>query len=262
MSRKIAVRRYSAYKKRNGFKPFLSLLAAVLCCIAFWVPARGLCSDSAAPGGGSRVVIVDPGHGGNDSGVESLEGQVEKKVSLGLAQKLKEALAGRYRVVLTRKGDYGVSPAQRASIANHQQGDLFISLHAGAGFRRLTDRQDIYFFRAPDRDEQGSAAAAAESRGPVSWHLIQQRYAGQSALLAETLQKRLARFQTRSKPEAIGAPLAVLKGLDMPAVVVEYGYLTNPKTAGALAEQQYLEALAEALADGISDFFAIGPAEK
>lgn len=261
MSRKIAVRRYLASKKRAGFKPSLSLLAAMLCGIAFLVPARGLCSDPEAPGGGGRVVIVDPGHGGNDSGVESLEGQLEKKVSMVLAEKLKKELAGRYRVVLTRKGDYGVSPAQRASIANHQEGDLFISLHAGAGFRRMTDRQDIYFFRAEDRDEQG-AAAAAESRGPVSWHLIQQRHTGQSAQLAETLQKRLARFQTRSKPEIIGAPLAVLKGLDMPAVVVEYGYLTNPKTARALAEHQHLEALAAALADGISDFFAPAPAEK
>lgn len=258
MSRKIAVKPYLSPCKRSGFIMYLSLPAAVLCCVVFCVSGSGICSE---PAGEERVVIIDPGHGGADSGVEGHEGGVEKTVSLDLAKKLEDALEDRYRVFLTRKGDYEVSLSQRVSIANHRKGDLFISLHAGGAFRRVTDRRGIYFHPGGNGDDREADFAADEGSGVVPWHLIQQRHAAASSLLAETLQKRLALFDSGLPPEIMEARLAVLKGLDMPAAVVEYGYLTNPKTAGILADQQYLENLAGALAAAIFDFFAARQAE-
>lgn len=252
------MRHYLSHRKQDGFILYLSLPAAVFCFIVFCISVPGICSG---PAGEDMAVIIDPGHGGKDIGVEGPGGGLEKRVSMDLAESLKDALGSGYRVFLTRKGDYEVSLAQRASIANHRKGDLFISLHAGGSFRRVTDRRGIYFY--PDRDGDGRQAAseAAENGGPVPWHLIQQRHTKASALLAETLGQRLALFHSGARPEIMEARLAVLKGLDMPAVVVEYGYLTNPKTAGLLADQQYLENLAAVLAAGISDFFAAGRSE-
>lgn len=247
------MRRYLSNRKQGGLILHLSLPAAVFCCLLFCIPASCLCSGQA---GIDMVVIIDPGHGGTDRGVKGSESGLEKKVSLDLAEKLKEALGSGYRVFLTRKGDYEVSLAQRASIANHRKGDLFISLHSGGTFRRVTDRRSIYFYPGRDSDDRKAVSEATEGDGPVPWHLIQQRHSRVSALLAETFKKRLTLFHSGARPEIMEARLAVLKGLDMPAVVVEYGYLTNPKTAGLLADQQYLENLAAVLASGISDFFA------
>ncbi|MCF8095931.1 MAG: N-acetylmuramoyl-L-alanine amidase [Desulfobacteraceae bacterium] len=249
------MRRDLTSKKHCGFKRYLSLAAAALCCFVFLIPRPCLSFDAGGAGNTKRVVVVDPGHGGNDEGAKSPEGRPEKQVSLTLAKKFKEKLEDRYRVVLTRTADYGVSPSQRASIANNREGGLFISLHAGGGFRRLTDLWSIYFFRASG-EEKRAFADKADRRGAIPWHRVQLRHAGSSALLAEKLKSRLSRSPIGVRTESIEAPLAVLKGLDMPAVVVEYGYITHPKTAAALADESYLDTLAGVLAAGVSDFFA------
>lgn len=256
------MRRQPKIKMLCGFKPYLSLAGAVFWCLVLGFSGMAFSLDAGISGDAQKVVVVDPGHGGNDEGVKSPEGLLEKRVNLALAEKLKEELSEKYAVVLTRTADYDVSPAQRASIANNRQGELFISLHTGGGFRRLTDRWSIYYYRLQSEDKQAGPEESKRNSGTVPWHRVQLRHSGSSALLAEKLEDRLSGSHIMARPELIGAPLAVLKGLDMPAVVVEYGYLTHPQTAASLAEESYLDTLAAILAAGVSDFFADGPAGK
>lgn len=254
MSRKIAVKRDITFKKSCSFKRFWSLpVLAVLCLVLCSLVEAGP-PDSPEKRDRGRIIIVDPGHGGNDKGVKGPEGQLEKHICLVLAEKIKKILEERYTVVLTRTGDYGVSHAQRASTANNEKGDLFISLHAGGGFRRSVDGWSIYCYRPPQggKSESGS--------GALLWRNLQLRHSDSSGLLAEKIRDSVARSRIKTSPGVIDAPLAVLEGVDMPAVVIEYGYLTHPETAGALGDEQYLDAVAEALARGISDFLNTGTA--
>ena len=243
--------------RRRGLKLFLCLSGIAAGCLLTWTMASAEPFDSAKSGGAARVVVVDPGHGGKDKGVKGPEGQLEKNVCRALAGKLADLLADRYRVVLTRTGDYDVSAAQRVSRANHENGELFVSLHAGGAFRRSVSQWSIYC-RPPGGNEQAEGDRGADDRGPVSWDSLQQQHAGVSALLARKMRDRLARAPIRADPQVVEAPVAVLRGVDMPAILVECGYLTHPKTAAAFSRDTYLEAVAGALANGITDFLQHG----
>lgn len=244
-------------KHRRGLKLFLCLSGVTVGCLLTWIMAWAGPFDTSKTGDSARVVVVDPGHGGNDKGVKGLENKPEKNVCQALAGKLEDLLADRYRVVLTRTGDYDVSAAQRASKANHEKGDLFVSLHAGGAFRRSVSRWSIYC-RRPDGTDEAEGDRESDDSGPLSWDTLQQRHAGASALLAKKMRDRLARAPIRADPEIVEAPVAVLQGVDMPAILVEHGYLTHPETASAFRREAYLDAVAGALANGITDFFGTG----
>ncbi|MBS3732092.1 MAG: N-acetylmuramoyl-L-alanine amidase [Desulfobacterales bacterium] len=244
-------------RQRRGWELFLCLSGVAVGCLLAWTMASAKSFDSAKSGDAARVVVVDPGHGGKDKGVKGPEGQLEKNVCRALAGKLEDLLADRYRVVLTRTGDYDVSAAQRVSRANHENGGLFVSLHAGGAFRRSVSQWSIYCLR-PGGNEEPEGDRASDDRGPISWNSLQQRHAGASALLARKMRDCLSRAPIRADPQIVEAPAAVLRGVDMPAILVEYGYLTHPKTAAAFSRDTYLEAVAGALANGITDFFQHG----
>lgn len=254
MSRKIEVKRDINKRHRRGLKLFLCLSGIAAGCLLFRSMPLAEPLDSPEIRDPARVVVVDSGHGGNDRGVKGSEGQLEKNVCQALAGKLKDYLKDRYRVVLTRTGDYAVSAAQRASRANHEKGDIFVSLHAGGAFQRSVSRWSIYC-RRPGGVDGAEVAEAPNDGGPLSWDKLQQRHAGASALLAEKMRNSLARAPIRADPQIVEAPVAVLRGVDMPAILVECGYLTHPKTAAAFRRDAYLDAVAGALAKGIIDFF-------
>ena len=241
-------------RRERGLKLFLCLSGIAALCFLLWATPLAEPFDSAKSGDAERVVIVDAGHGGNDRGVKGPEGRLEKNVCQALAGRLRDILKGRYRVVLTRTGDYEVSAAQRASRANHEKGDVFVSLHAGGTFRRSVSRWSIYC-RRPGGVDGAEVAGASNEGGPISWDYLQQRHAGASALLAKKMRDSLSRAPIRADPEIVEAPVAVLRGVDMPAILVECGYLTHPKTAAAFRREAYLDAVAGALAKGIIDFF-------
>ncbi|MFP3979929.1 MAG: N-acetylmuramoyl-L-alanine amidase [Desulfobacterales bacterium] len=244
-------------KPCRGLKLFLCLSGIVLGCLLTWTMASAGPFYSAKSGDAVRVVVVDPGHGGNNKGVKGPQGQLEKNVCQALAGKLEDLLADRYRVVLTRTGDYDVSAAQRVSRANHENGGLFVSLHTGGAFRRSVNQWSIYC-RRPGGIDEAEGAGASNEGGPLSWDKLQQRYAGASALLAEKMRDSLARASIRADPQIIEAPVAVLRGVDMPAILVECGHLTHPETAAAFRREAYLDAVAGALANGITNFFQHG----
>jgi len=221
-----------------------------------------------APSGGLRSVVIDAGHGGPEEGARGPDGINEKTVTMAVARRLKAALEARLgvRVILTRDGDNAVALDQRASVANNNKADLFISLHANASVRPSVAGAEVFYLSLDEYGEEAlRAAAAPHERLPVigggsrdievvQWQFAQARHISQSAALARTVEAAL-RGRVAMSPRALQqAPFRVLVGANMPAVLVEMGFLTNPAQARQLASEQFQNDVVQALVDAIVQF--------
>jgi N-acetylmuramoyl-L-alanine amidase len=207
-----------------------------------------------------QVIVLDPGHGGSDPGARGPNGIREKDVVLTLARILATELEGQYHVVLTRTDDYQVDINTRTAQANHLKADLFISLHTAGSFVHRTAGATIFFYQDFPRSSGGGPAApepgSHKPDAPRLWQGLQKRHIGASRLLARLINSRLNSVGNTPQSTIQGAPLAVLQGADMPAVLIEPGYLTNPAEEEKLRDRQYLMTLATAIRRGIEDFLA------
>ena len=208
---------------------------------------------------GLPVVVIDPGHGGNDTGARGPDGTLEKTVTLNLARSLADQLSSNYRVVLTRSDDYGLDIPDRTAMANQSKADIFISLHAGSNFIGSISEETVYFYQR----FMGSALIAegeappslADSNIPARWDQIQMKYLITSRKLAQLIQDQLKSVRQPLDMKLQGAPLLVLEGADMPAVAIEIGNLSNPNEEKALGDTEFLADIARAIANGIEAFF-------
>lgn len=207
------------------------------------------------------IVALDPGHGGHDRGARGPTGLLEKRVTLELAHKLALRLESRYLVRLTRSDDYDVELHQRAATANHSKADLFISLHTGAGFVHAPQGLSVYYYKSgrPGAESITEKATVAE---PRQWKHLQQRYAAASKTLATHMQHAFAAMPQRPSCQVLGAPLAVLQGADMPAVLIEVGQITHPATEKLLSQSHGLNVLVNAIDQGIERFLMEYPPTK
>ncbi len=197
-----------------------------------------------------KTVALDPGHGGADSGARSPDGTLEKQVALDLARLIAGELAGANRVHLTRTNDYRLDIERRTDVANNLKADAFVSLHAGGSFSPDPGGIHIYCYKSMPAERPPSADRAPPPFD--SWDRIQLKHLRTSRLLARHLKERL---DPLLNAEIRDAPVLVLQGADMPAVLVEVGYLSNPEEAKALRDAKHREAIAQAVAGGIKAFF-------
>jgi N-acetylmuramoyl-L-alanine amidase len=206
-----------------------------------------------------KTIVLDPGHGGYDTGASGPEGTFEKNVTLELARTVAAELENTYRVILTRTDDYFLNIATRTSMANHENADLFISIHAGGSFLHQASGITLYFFNeisksvlTPDTDPSNPL----ETLNPQSaWSDIQNMHQTSSKILTNLLQNRINEQTIFKKSEILGAPLKVLEGADMPAVCLEIGYITNPAEEKSLQDINVLSNIAQSIRNGIDDFF-------
>jgi N-acetylmuramoyl-L-alanine amidase len=221
-----------------------------------------------APSGGLRSVVIDAGHGGAEEGARGPDGITEKAVTLSVARRLKAALEARLgvRVIMTRDGDNAVALDQRASVANNNKADLFISLHANASVRPSVAGAEVFYLSLDEYGEDALRAAATPhetlpvlgggSRDieVVQWQFAQARHIAQSAALARSIETAL-RERVAMSPRALQqAPFRVLVGANMPAALVEMGFLTNAVQGKQLASDQYQNNIVAALVDAIVRF--------
>ena len=118
------------------------------------------------PPGGLRAIVIDPGHGGDETGAKGSQGTLEKNITLSVARRLKAALEARLgvRVLLTRDGDQTVPLDQRASLANNNKADLFISLHANASVRPGVSGAEVFFLSLDEYGDEAQRRRAGDSR--------------------------------------------------------------------------------------------------
>ncbi|MBV9489252.1 MAG: N-acetylmuramoyl-L-alanine amidase [Verrucomicrobia bacterium] len=191
--------------------------------------------------GGFDTVILDPGHGGNDSGARA-RGLQEKVLVLDLAQRLSTELRSRgLTVVLTREDDHYLSLADRVRFARSVPDAIFISLHCNYAQEPGAHGFDVY--RAETKTGE-SPTLVLTSAGPEPLALSEVQ-------LARAITDSLGEGLGCDHHEAKTANFFVLRNLDMPALLIECGFLTSPEDARALGEPAFRTRLAMAIARGI-----------
>jgi N-acetylmuramoyl-L-alanine amidase len=217
------------------------------------------------PAGGLRTIVIDAGHGGDDAGAKGAQGTLEKNVTLSVARRLKAAIEARLgaRVLLTRDSDQNAGPDQRAALANNNKADLFISLHASASVRpSVAGAQVLYMTLAGFGTDANATSRGNPEALPVvgggsreieiiPWEMAQGRYLQQSAAFAGAVEGALRERVPMSSRALQQAPLRVLVGVNMPAVLVEMGFLTNPAQEQQLASDAFQNTLVQALIEGV-----------
>ena len=208
----------------------------------------------------SGIIVLDPGHGGNDLGARSSENMTEKQVTMTFAGLMTQRLKKTYKVVLTRKDDYQIDAFKRSALANHLKADLFISIHTGGSFHSYPRGISLFYYDNPSNNAVAFEKQTALSTEPSSaikiWEQNQPELVEKSRYLTGLIRKRLTQENKDLKLTSTGAPLIVMSGIDMPAVLIEIGYITNPLDAKALRDETSLSAMAHAICDAIDDFFS------
>jgi N-acetylmuramoyl-L-alanine amidase len=230
-----------------------------------------------APGnkGGKRVIILDPGHGGIDPGTHGQSGVEEKDLVLAMARALRKSLeaTGRYRVQLTRDSDVFIPLRGRVNIARAAHGDLFVSLHADSNDHHEIRGASVYTLSEAASDREAAKLAEKENmsdviagvdltgeNNPVASILIdlaQRDTMNRSVRFAETVIGALpaaTAVQAASPHRAAG--FAVLKAPDIPAVLIELGYLSNARDETEMATEAWRNRVARALSSAIDTHFA------
>jgi len=232
-------------------------LAAVVLLAAALAAGPAVQAKAVFWGRKEKTVTIDPGHGGARSGARSTDGRLEKNVSLRLSRQVAETLTERYRAVLTRDGDYDLDTERRTAVANHEKADAFVSIHLGGSFLHQVSGIHIYYFKPPEPTPPSEPAVndIDELEPPASWDHIQEKHLNSSRLLAQTLSEQLQRIAPAVRCTVRAAPLLVLRGADMPAVLLEAGYLTNADDRRTLLDDGRMEETARAIAEGIEAFF-------
>lgn len=226
--------------KRIAFLTFLFL---------FLIPSSLLLAQS---GQKKRLVIIDAAHGGIDGGVSVTDTVREKEMTLILAQLLQKELAKMpgIQVQMIRTSDKAVSIDDRRKIANAAPADaLFISLHLNAGFGKNATGYEIYFpgFKTAPEDKGGSKAILKD--------MVMNKSLNDSVRFAQMIQRNMEHVFPRKGRGLRDAPMPILSGLTMTAVVLEIGFVTNMDDRKKIMDEKTQQAIAQALSKGIRDFF-------
>jgi N-acetylmuramoyl-L-alanine amidase len=233
-------------------------------------PADVLPNPLPMPPPGVRTVVIDPGHGGAEVGARGTGGTEEKNVTLAVARRLRTLIESRLglRVYLTRDDDRLLTLDERSAYANSQKADVFLSIHANGALRPAIRGAEVFSLAADSAGDlmvQGEGAAVvlptlgggARAIDLIRWDAAQTRYLDQSATFANLVEQALrARVEMSPRPVQ-QAPFRVLVGANMPAVLVEVGYLSNAEQEQALNSGLYQDRIAQSLYDAVAQYRAL-----
>jgi len=232
----------------------------------------------AAENGRDVVIAIDAGHGGEDPGASGRGGGREKDVVLAIARRLATEVNAQpgMRAVLVRNGDYFVPHRKRMEIAHGAQADFFISIHADSYRDSSAKGATVYVLSEKGASDEASSLLAQRENasdliGGVSLADTDQLLArvlldlSQSAALSastaagQRLIRRMSTITAMRKMQVQQAPFLVLKSPDIPSVLVETAYISNPREEASLRSAEHQAELAQALREGIVDYFAANP---
>jgi N-acetylmuramoyl-L-alanine amidase len=232
------------------------------------LPASALAKQFAL---GVRRIVIDPGHGGRDYGAPGyLKGVHEKHITLEIARRLAKMIRKELKIeaVLTRNSDRFLTLEERTAIANTKSGDLFISIHTNSHKDRRAFGIETYFLNLATDDESIRVAAMENATSTknisdlqtILQDLMQNAKINESSRLAGNVQVSMVRHlknkrYSRIKDKGVKqAPFYVLLGAQMPAILVETGFLSNPRECKRLVNPQFQQRLCEAIIVGIKKY--------
>src|SRR6185437_13187504 len=235
-------------------------------------------AQHAPPDARDLLIAVDAGHGGEDPGAIGMKGTREKDVVLAIARELALEINGEpgMKAVLTRDGDYFVPLRDRMRRARAKQADLFVSIHADSIRDRHVDGASVYILSQRGATDEASRWLAERENasdliGGVSLDdkddvlasvlldLSQTASLSASHVAAERVLRQLNHVGEVRKPQVQQARFMVLKSPDIPSMLVETAYISNPQEERRLHSQPYQAKLAAAIHQGVRDYFYANP---
>jgi N-acetylmuramoyl-L-alanine amidase len=235
-------------------------------------------AQHARPDARDLIIAIDAGHGGDDPGAIGKNGTREKDVVLAIARELAQRVDAEpgMKAVLTRAGDYFVPLRDRMRRARAQQADLFVSIHADSILDRSIDGSSVYILSQRGATDEASRWLAERENasdliGGVSLDdkdnllasvlldLSQSAALNASQVAAESVLHQLNQVGEIRKPQVQQARFMVLKSPDIPSMLVETAYISNPQEEQRLRAQAHQAKLAQAIHQGIRDYFYANP---
>ncbi|GMR04523.1 MAG: hypothetical protein BMS9Abin23_0421 [Thermodesulfobacteriota bacterium] len=247
-------------------------LSVFLLTSFFAAPRLSAASDFSQTIDPVDVIVIDPGHGGMDTGAVSKRGVREKDLTLAVAKRLVRVLKKRLgcTILLTRSDDTFVPLEERTAIANRNSADVFISIHVNSAPNRRARGLETFFLNYEPSDEESRRTAAIENGFDPREAGIDGTFSGdlkatildlvetaahhESSTLAESVHTSLVRSTGRGDRGVKQAPFSVLSGAVMPAVLVELGFISNGRDRVWLASSKGKDEIARSIALGILDF--------
>ncbi len=222
-----------------------------------------------------RVIVIDPGHGGEDPGAVGKNGTYEKHVVLAISREIKKSIDNMpgYRAVLTRNGDYYVSFSKRLNMARQTNASLFISVHADAARNRLARGSSVYCLSTGGASNEAAKLLANNENlsdiiggvpngdgnnqsDEIILNMFQTNTINLSKTFATDLLDQLGRVHCLKYPVFHEAPFRVLKLLDTPAVLLETAFISHPEEENLLKKNSFRKTIASAVALTVSNYFS------
>ncbi len=217
-----------------------------------------------------RTIVIDPGHGGKDSGAVGKTGLLEKNVVLDISKRLRFALQRampNVNILLTRDNDYFIPLRERTRFANYKNADMFISIHSNASYASKAHGFEVFCLSTEASDDASRALAAAENEvislekeaGSNNIDMIklilgdiaQQEFIDESMELAQSVQSIVCKNMGLVSRGAKSAFFWVLRDAMMPAVLIEVGFLTNPFEESRLRSEEFRDNMVSSICDAI-----------
>ncbi len=220
-----------------------------------------------------RIIMIDAGHGGVDPGAIGYSGTYEKNITLSMAKELKEALDknSHYQVYLTRSRDIFIPLRERVNISRKHNSDLFISIHADSARNSKATGLSVYTLSEAASDKEAAALAEKENKADIVaginfaehskdvndilLNMAQRETNNYSAEFATLLSRQMANIVKTVSNTHRFAGFAVLKAPDVPSVLLELGYLSNPVEERQLKQKAYRQKLVAATVRAIDKYF-------
>ena len=272
-------KRYKIFSLKNPFRIVIDIWGEVMAQPPPPVLKANIKGTKLPPGalakqlalGVSRIVI-DPGHGGKDYGAPGYQhGIYEKDINLKLARRLAKKIREElgYEVIMTRNSDRYLSLEERTAIANTKNADLFISIHTNAARdRRAYGIETFYLNLATDNDailvaarENATSTKNISDLETILSDLMQNAKINESSRLAVYVQKSMCRYlgdhYSRVRGKGVKqAPFYVLLGAQMPAILIETSFISNPRECQRLNSTAYQDRMSEAIVKGIKKYIS------
>jgi N-acetylmuramoyl-L-alanine amidase len=239
-------------------------------CVVAALVTLGAAASEPAPRDRFDTIVIDPGHGGEDRGARGATGLLEKELVLDVAERVAHRLRGQgLAVLLTRDDDTFVPLEIRTSVANDARADLFVSIHANSAPSAAPSGIETFFVSLESSDESAHRVATRENEafgqtGPAHrsddplvallGDMIVSEYVSESSEFSKLVQGELASVRGAGTRGVKQAPFVVLMGVQMPASLIEIGFLSNPDDERALAGRDHRDAIAEAITRAVVDF--------
>ena len=224
------------------------------------------------------TIAIDPGHGGEDPGAIGKRGSREKDIVLAISRRLKQKIEAEpdMRTYLTRDGDYFVPLHVRVNKARRVQADLFVSIHADAFIKPQARGASVFALSQHGATSTAARWLANKENGAdligglniktqdkqVAQLLLDMSTTAQikdSLKLGDAVLKQIGGFAKLHKPQVEQASFAVLKAPDVPSILIETAFISNPEEEARLNDHEYQEQIAQAILRGIRSYFAKNP---